>query len=169
MDIRIWSRIKMLNLINKFPDDVNYVNIISIHGVFETSLFMFKTKKILPIKFDDITKEDLNYFSLHERDKYTLFNEKHAEEIIKFLNEMDKHNQLIINCHAGQCRSSAVAVYTQAKFGTLEETWKLFCDNIINPNEHVLDTLNKTDPLPENIFKEIKGFLNKNPYLLTNL
>ena len=169
MDVKIWSRIKMLEFINKHKDEIDLVNIISIHGVFSPPIFKEKSKNILQLKFDDIIPVDLNHFSPHERQKYTLFDENHAKEIIDFLKIIDVEKPLLINCMAGQCRSAAIGVYAQAKLGTIKETGLLFNTYIIDPNEHVLSILNKVSPLPENIFEEIKGFIKNNPYLLQKL
>lgn len=60
---------------------------------------------ILRFQFYDI--DDIKY-----KDKYTLFDEKMAEDILDFANDMVLENfvdTFVVHCHAGVCRSVAVA------------------------------------------------------------
>ena len=95
----------------------------------------------LSLLFEDITfpGEDVN------GDPLILFNESHAQQIIKMLNEIKSYpikSKLIIHCDAGICRSGAVGVFAAQYFNYNMDKFKK--DNpFIHPNKLVLETLER--------------------------
>ena len=92
-------------------------------------------KDVLYLMFQDITKEQANKYDLE------CMSEQDGEMIKRFVNKWkDKVDSIIIHCHAGISRSSAVAIGVSRYLG-YDDMWVWKGD--YSPNSHVLDIVNK--------------------------
>ncbi|WP_163652250.1 hypothetical protein [Listeria sp. PSOL-1] len=66
---------------------------------------------ILELYFNDINERD-DYWGLSAKEKaeMKLFNQKHCEVIYRFIDHYPNWEQIVVHCHAGVSRSSAVAM-----------------------------------------------------------
>ena len=100
--------------------------------------FEFRKNKscrdVLTLYFDDIVREV---------DGAVMFNEKMAEEIIRFVQKNKNVHTLAIHCYGGQSRSRAVAAFVRRMYdekaesagneivyGTLMKTWTKMMHNL---------------------------------------
>lgn len=153
MVVYIKSRAEMFYLKNNHADQIDKYNIISICDYFDPPEPVFEkdTDSIITLFFDDITKKDVDiFFPEYDKNKYKLFDKEMASKIISFVDKMDKSKPLIVHCYAGISRSSAVAVWVQYFYGTLNDVQNLFlCNENIKPNQFVLDTLMKLSKIKD--------------------
>lgn len=106
--------------------------LISILSTVETPLsesVKSKYKKVLELRFDDITKE---------YDGLTLFGEEHLKKIIEFVNPI-LGESLDIHCSAGISRSTAVALGIADVYYYDSVIFDMLNNKCINPNKHILE------------------------------
>ena len=96
--------------------------------------FEFKKNKYckdaLTLYFDDIVKEV---------EGAVMFNEEHAEKIIKFVKKNKAVDTLLVHCYGGESRSRAVCAFVAKMLGS--DNSKYFETG--HPNQIVYDTLMK--------------------------
>lgn len=94
---------------------------------------------ILPVHFNDINEQD-DYWGLSEKEEaeMKLFNEAHREMIYKFIDAHPDFTQIIVHCHAGVSRSSAVAMGIAEHLGDNDTFTKLQEIKRYLPNPRVL-------------------------------
>lgn len=152
-EIKVFSRFHMDTIARGFvypPSDYWYL--ISIYGQTFTPLIGFQrfaTKEsilemgcqnYISLQFTDITKEQYEKEPIEGRNYWTLFDNKHAEKIITFLDAIHKDPKdamLVVHCHAGVSRSGAIATFASEYLGVE------FYDPYVKPNEWVLKLLNE--------------------------
>lgn len=144
MDIKILSKTQMLMLSTIKPEKIADSFVISISDSNDIHpAFVNEESNILPLVFDDVTRNAWNTFPKSLKNKMACFSDNHANKVIEFINRMDKSKTLYTQCFAGKSRSSAIAIWVQSFFGTSEEIENLFKLFKPTPNEDVLATLNK--------------------------
>lgn len=136
-------------------------SLISIHSSDEEPLINSKTVlpnnciRTLSLSFFDCTAKDWGAIlkgiptASKERD---LFNKRHAEQIIKFLDSLDIEKILLINCAAGVSRSGAVGLFASRYLKIDEKNFRKTNPNIC-PNPHIIDILNKISGINDDYIK----------------
>jgi predicted protein tyrosine phosphatase len=101
-------------------------------------------QEALSIRFGDLTLDELSRKKKEEKDKEKLFNESDAEQIILFIDEINKVDVpvLIIHCAAGISRSGAIGLFA-CRYLKLDEKTFLNSNKHILPNFYILEILNK--------------------------
>ena len=166
-EIKVYSRLEMQLIANGIKE-IPYKewNLISIYSPTQPPLFLdpeislYKSlpideklknmqdkgcKYTLSLAFDDILPKQIE-----KSDKYVIFNEKHAQKTLDFLDDIhnDKDSAaLVIHCHAGISRSGAIAYFASQKYNINFE------DPYIYPNSWVLELLCQTNRFVINPFK----------------
>ncbi|ACK40058.1 TPA: tyrosine phosphatase family protein [Listeria monocytogenes] len=94
---------------------------------------------ILPVHFNDINEED-DYWGLSDKEQaeMKLFNEVHRDLIYDFVDEHPDFTQIVVHCHAGVSRSSAVAMAIAEHLGDTDTYEKLQVIKRYLPNPRVL-------------------------------
>jgi len=110
----------------------------------------------ISVCFNDITKDDYDQFDEANKKAYILFNKKHAEYIINFVNIFKNEiDILIIHCEAGIARSGAVG-YWACRYLELDLNLFMKLNLYILPNYFVYDILHKMSGLRiKNDLKEL--------------
>lgn len=80
-------------------------NVINIRDHDDNYPLINNKSTVLRLIFDDVTDFDRNS---KESFKYIFFDKNHANQILDFINQMDKSKDLYVNCYAGISRSGAV-------------------------------------------------------------
>lgn len=76
-------------------------------------------KHLLKVSFHDIDTDRRKQRILAEADEYVIFSEKHATQILEFVEQIKNEVvSLVVHCYAGLSRSAAVALF-------LSEAYKL--------------------------------------------
>jgi predicted protein tyrosine phosphatase len=109
-------------------------------------------KETLSIRFADLTPNELQ--RINDKENYLLFNEKHAETIIDFLEKINllDIDELIIHCAAGISRSGAVGLFTCRYFKLDENKFREENKQIL-PNFHILEVLNSVSDIDKDYIK----------------
>ncbi len=96
---------------------------------------------MLRLQFDDVDPEYLEQLSPEERERKVLFNEDHANQVVRWLRKNEgRLHVLLVHCWAGISRSGAVAKFVADKHGLpFPEQRAEFI------NEYVYDLLQKAD------------------------
>lgn len=128
----------------------NKTALISIYGGDEQKPNIKLTCPTLYMQFDDIEQSELS----NTMPLFIVFNRKMAQQIFDFIN-LVKPNTIIIHCHAGICRSAAVAaalskIMTQKDdyffqayipnmlvYKTMLEVW--FCDHVHHSEDEYIE------------------------------
>jgi len=102
-------------------------------------------KDVLTLYFEDVVEEDI-----YGMENLIIFNNSHADEILRFINDNTEVDYFIIHCHAGVSRSSAIGKFILEYFNE-DSKWidesKIKDEvngNVINkyyPNQLVYKTL----------------------------
>lgn len=94
---------------------------------------------ILPVHFNDINEED-DYWGLSDKEQaeMKLFNEVHRDLIYNFVDEHPDFTQIVVHCHAGVSRSSAVAMAIAEHLRDTDTYKKLQVIKRYLPNPRVL-------------------------------
>ncbi|EIX1108599.1 dual specificity protein phosphatase family protein, partial [Listeria monocytogenes] len=94
---------------------------------------------ILPVHFNDINEED-DYWGLSDKEQaeMKLFNEVHRDLIYNFVDEHPDFTQIVVHCHAGVSRSSAVAMAIAEHLRDTDTYEKLQVIKRYLPNPRVL-------------------------------
>lgn len=82
--------------------------------------------------------------------KYNLFSIENAKEILKFI-EVNEFTRLIVHCHAGISRSSAVACFIAERSG-IKSNIIFGVHHHIEPNPYVVQMLYRTAGIPYSNF-----------------
>lgn len=110
------------------------IALISITGGFDKHYFRINHKNVLNLEFDDI-EEDIG--------KYKTMSTEQGQQIISFLESIDKSSvvYLLVHCAAGISRSGAVGTFANDYFKLDNDVFKR--DNPhIHPNGNVMRVLN---------------------------
>jgi len=122
------QRFKDLNCNDETVEQFDNLWVISIYGSAEESPF-FKSEhyNVLCLQVDDILDPDV------ENNNLILFNEEHAEKVCEFINNLKSREEftLVIHCHAGICRSGAIAEFAR-------NILRLSLEDFNRENQHIL-------------------------------
>lgn len=133
---------QMKGLIEKTPHIIDEAFLIGIIGGGDRPLFFKREKTAIVLRFDDVDREMVEQ---DELGGLIIFTEEQADSLIEFLQDIVRSTDLkdlYIHCGAGISRSGAIALFCCRNFGIDEEEFSK--DNpVIQPNKHVLDTLNE--------------------------
>jgi predicted protein tyrosine phosphatase len=123
----------MMSEIEMFPPEKSYgvIRLLSPEGHYPELKNNQYFKGIVKIECHDVLKQS---------NKYIIFNDDHAEEIVAFLNKVKNDIEtLYISCDAGLSRSPAVAAAITAILG--EDDMIYFIKYL--PNNHIYNTILK--------------------------
>lgn len=150
IEFRVLSRAEAERLKDEDLGNRRFI-IISIHGSDERPANIQVTKNVLFEQFDDIEQSEVIVQGKHT---FIPFSKFQAKKIFDYVNEM-KPELIIVHCHAGVCRSAAVAaalskimfnrdddifdskVPNMWVYKTLLEYW--FCDQLKHEGEYIQD------------------------------
>lgn len=99
---------------------------------------------VLELYFEDIS----DYLPKEQRDRFVLFNQDMAKQLIEFLNKND-FDEVITHCNAGVSRSSALMVCISRILGIPEIEDKIYRSGRFHPNTMVLNEVLKCDFKPK--------------------
>lgn len=118
--------------------DKAFISILN-SGLGEKSHFYKEHRNVLILKFDDITDREKGMSKL---DGTLLFEKKHAESIINFVESNKDVEQIYVHCSAGISRSGAVGVFINDLYGIpyLDFIAK---NRTIKPNYYILALLRR--------------------------
>jgi predicted protein tyrosine phosphatase len=140
-DILSKNNITSENVENK--EDIIFISINNTSGDSYKPYFKENKKNVLVLYFDDASLEETIEHNKKNKKILIPFDENHALEIIKFLENNSNAKTSFVHCSAGISRSGAVGTFINDYFhGDFYEFKNLNKD--IQPNQHIIRILNNT-------------------------
>lgn len=100
--------------------------------------------RFLPLNFDDLDPDEHSGFG-RWTEKYSIFDDKQAREVVDFLESIRHRSQeewLVVHCAAGVSRSAAIGLWAVRYFALNEESFRKI-HTWIRPNKYVTKLLDK--------------------------
>ena len=149
MDVRVVSQREFDQIMNsreitdRTVDRLSKTFFISIIDTSGRSHFKTNHDNVLVMKFDDLTDTEWDRIAPATQKGLNLFNEKHAKQIVDFLEKNKGKDYCMVHCAAGVSRSGAVGTFINDFYSKVDYFTFMSRNKYVKPNAYVLTTLKK--------------------------